>query len=155
MVDIWRVLLESFVQYRDSKHLRHLLMINPFHPILRGRGGGCQKSRNKNKEEKIIKKKKKKKKKFILTFCNLFGTICLTSLTSLISPTSKCFTSALPLSAGTNGFVGPAPTAVHRDEMLPAPNPLSVMKQRKIRVNKLHRTIFDLKTLSHSHKFDV
>lgn len=49
----------------------------------------------------------------------------LTSLTSLISPTSKCFTSALPASAGINVPVDPEPTGVHLDEMVPAPNPLS------------------------------
>lgn len=53
----------------------------------------------------------------------------LTSLTSLISPTSKCLTSALPASAGINVPVDPAPTGVHREEMVPAPSPLSVMKE--------------------------
>lgn len=53
----------------------------------------------------------------------------LTSLTSLISPTSKCLTSELPASAGINVPVDPAPTGVHREEMVPVPNPLSVIKK--------------------------
>lgn len=54
----------------------------------------------------------------------------LTSLTSLMSPTSRCLESSPPVplvSAGPS--VAPAPTGGHRDEIVPDPNPPSAKNQ--------------------------
>lgn len=56
----------------------------------------------------------------------------LTSLTSLMSPTSRCLESSPPVplvSAGPS--VAPAPTGGHRDEIVPDPNPPSAKKKQK------------------------
>lgn len=107
MVDILLVLLGSSVRYRDSIHLLRQQMTNLFHPIITA-----------------------------LKVCSLFintnGNLILTSLTSLMSPTSRCLESSPPVplvSAGPK--VAPAPTGGHRDEIVPDPNPPSAKKINK------------------------
>lgn len=96
-------LLENSVQYRDSRHLRHRPMIGLFHPIL------------------IIK---------LISKVDQWKFLQLTSLTSLMSPTSRCFASTPAPFVSAGPSVGPAPTGGHLEVIVPAPSPPSVNEKK-------------------------
>jgi hypothetical protein len=102
-VDKWRELLENSVRCLDSTLLRHRQMRDLFHPV------GF-----------IFFLTRLKRRYFVLT-----------SLTSLMSPTSRCFASTPAPFVSAGPSVGPAPTGGHLDVIVPAPSPPSVKEEHK------------------------
>lgn len=132
MVGRWREPLGSFAQCRDSRRPRRRPMTSPSRP-----GWSWNKFVKKDILYCGIEGKDTFVSKNLVNVCPL-GVLSvpvkLTSLTSLMSPTSRCFPSTPVPFSGPR--VGPA-TGGHLDVIVPAPSPPSVKREKRRKEHKL------------------